>query len=461
MGALRFDANGWQARVGSGFDADAVARLADALGRTWAWRYEGSTILVGYDGRRDSQRMALLAGEVIAASGMRVVVSQSVCPTPALDWAVAQDPLCVGGVMVTARRMPYEYGGIIVRRGDGGHIDSGFADAVERSLSTSAPTARGSVERADIMEGYLRRLAEECDTALVESADLRVVVDPLYGAGSTWASSLVSRVGVQVVPLHDRCVPDFRGLHPHAREPWVDECECAVRESRADLGIVLDGDCGHMAVVDGTGRMVSPHDLAPLALEHVVLQRGRRGRVVATVASSARIARQAERLDCDFSMVPVGFESVYRELLDEDVVLATEEGGGICIPSFVHERDALLTTLMLLELVAGTGESISALVDDCERNVGVMEYGTRDMRLDFGSVQRLRNMLPGMNPPEVLGMVPQRVSHADGLRLDLPDGSWLLLRPSRTQPVVRAVCEGSSTAQRDELLSFASSLCNA
>lgn len=461
MGQIRFETRGWYARVGDGFDADAVARVAHALGQTWSWRNEGATVLVGYDNRRDSRRMAVLAGEVIAAFGMHVVVSQNVCPTPALGWAVAQDPLCIGGVMLTARMLPYEYGGILVRPADGGHIDATFATMVEQRIPPSAPTERGQVEFGDFTTDYIECLARQCDVSLVGGADLTVAVDPLYGAASGLASRLIERVGCTVVPVHDQAVSNYRGLHPSAREPWVDECERVVRKSGADLGFVFDGDCGHMGVVDGRGRLVSPHDLAPLMLEHVVCQRGLHGRVVATVGCSARIARQAERLGCEFTLVPVGFESVYLELYEGDVILATEEGGGICIPSFVPERDALLTSLMLLEFVAGKSESVTELVDECEQKVGVMEYGTRNMRLDFGAVQRLRNMLPGMNPAEVLGMEPQRVSHADGLRLELPDGSWLLLRASRTEPIVRAVCEAPSAVRRDELLSFATMLCNA
>jgi phosphomannomutase len=251
---------------------------------------------------------------------------------------------------------------------------------------------------------------------------------------------------------------DFRGLHPHAAEPWVDECERTVVGEGADIGIVLNGDCSRGAVIDANGRLVSPHDVAPLVLEHLVRQRGALGRVVATAASSVRIERQAVRLDCDFTRVPVGFESVYREFADGDVILGTEELGGICHPHHLPERDALESSVMLLEYVAGAGEGVRGLVNSFEAQVGSLEYLARDIRLDFGQTQRLRNLLPGINPPNVLGEVPFAVTHPHGLRVELEDGSWLLVRAATSGAGARVVAEAGDAARVSELINLATTI---
>ena len=357
--------------------------------------------------------------------------------------------------MITASRRPYTYGGIRVRQADGGPVSALFARTVDQRIEALPTTARGPITYANLVEGYLDQIERDTDTALVANAGLTVVLDPLYGAGCGYAQQLLERIGCKVVVTHGEPVPDFRGLHPHAGEPWVDECERLVTGRHASMGIVLNGDCSRSAIVDEAGRLVSPHDIAPLVLEHIVRQRGRQGRVVATAASSVRVERQAERLDCDFTRVPVGFDSIYREFQDNDVILGTEEMGGICIPQHIPERDGLLCSLMLVEYVAGAGEGVRALVGQCEAEIGSMEYMARDIRLDFGQSLRLRNLLPGLNPPDVLGEQPVMVTHPSGLRVELADGSWVLLRVASSGAGARAACEAPTVARASALLSWA------
>lgn len=435
-----------------GFDEAGVTRAASALGEIWSQRYVGSTVLVGYDARRDSKRFARLTGEILAAYGLRAVVSDRICPTPVLGWAVARDPLCIGGVMITATRMPHEYGGFFMRDADGGPVSSSFSSAVAQRAKMAPTTERGEVEYQDFVTPYIDDLVAETDGNLIAEAGLRVVVDPLYAAGSGYVTSLFERLGCEVVPIHDKVVSDFRGLHPDAREPWVDECERAVREHHADMGVVFDGDCGRFSLIDDAGRLVSPHDVAPIVLEHIVRQRGKHGRVVGTVATSARLSRQAERLGCEYTMVAVGREALHREFQEGDVILAADENGGICIPPHSGVRDGILAATMVLELLAGTRDTVSDLIASLGEKVGRLEYVAADMRLDFGATQRLRNLLPGLNPPSVCGDEPISVSHADGLRLTMPDGAWLLLRASHSGAGARVCAEREGMARSRELL---------
>ena len=458
MAKVRFGVNGWQARLGHGFDEGVVVRVASALGETWSALGEGSRVLVGYDTRRDSKRLALVAGQVLAGYGLEAVVSDRVCPMPALGWSVNRDPLCVGGIMLTAMALPCDYGGIIACQADGSPLGSREAALIDQRMGTAQKRGRGSVAYADLVSAYIESIAVKSDVSLIERSDLTIVLDAMYGSGCGYARTLLERLGCKVIALHDSPYPDFRGLHPSAHEPWVDECERAVVSHHANMGLVLDGACEHFAVIDETGRLVSQHDLAPIILEHVVRQRGKHGRVVGTVASSARISRQAERLDCDYTMVPVGFDSIYREFGEGDVILATDETGGICVPSHVPMRDGFIGAVMFLEYVAAMPDAVSALVDDLVEHIGQLEYASRDVRLEAASAQRLRNMLPGISPEDVLDDLPSpvaRVSHADGLRVTLEDGSWLLLRPSRTGPAARAYAEASVPAAARHLAGLA------
>lgn len=455
MGIIRFDINGWRSRVSDDFNEESVVRIAHAVGTLWAQHNKGARAMVGYDTRRDSKRLAVVAGKVLSACGLQAVVSDRACPTPALSWSIAHDASCVGGLMLTASYMPCEYGGILVRQADGGPVTPQFANAVDHAIEPSPTALRGAVAYANLVSRYLDALAEGADSALLAAAHPRVVVDPMYGAGYDCATRLFERLGCEVIALHDKPISDFRGLHPDAVEPWVDECERAVLQHKADLGIVLDGDCNRFAIIDEDGKLVSPHDLAPLVLEHVVRQRGQQGRVVSTAASSVRIARQADLLDCDYTMSAVGVDALYREFYDGDVILATDETGAIFVPSHFPERDGLLGAVMLAELVAGSGESVRAMVAQCEAQIGTMEYAARRLRLDPAQTQRLRNLLPGLDPTDALREQPVFITRPGGLRAELEDGSWVFLSPSRTGAGALAVCEAPTRARCAQLLNAA------
>ena len=218
------------------------------------------------------------------------------------------------------------------------------------------------------------------------------------------------------------------------------------------MGFLIDCDGDRAGVVDENGNILLPHELSPLVLGHLVENRGESGRVVVTLTCSARIARQAERLGCELTSVPVGFSRIYREMREGDVVLGAEEYGGLAFPSHLPERDGLLACLLVVELVAKSGLSVRQLVSSMGDRIGHMRYTRRDVRLDPAATQAFRNVLPGLNPGLVAGRRPVEVSHADGLRLQFDDGSWVLMRPSRSDPVVRVYSEAPTEGERDRLL---------
>ena len=248
-------------------------------------------------------------------------------------------------------------------------------------------------------------------------------------------------MGCRVLELHNDEAPAFGGLHPSPSEPWVDKAEQAVRQRGFDGAIVLDGDGDRLGLVDENGRFVTPHLMEALILEHLVRNRGQRGRVVATWSSSAYIKRQASRLDCAYTPVPMGFTRIYGEFVDRDVLMGCEELGGVAYPAHLAERDAILSGLLLVEYLSTSGVKVSDLVNELVYDLGELHYINRDIRLDAASTQSFRNILPGLNLNKVCGMTPVSVGHADGLLLRFEDDSWVQLRPSRTKPLVRACAE--------------------
>lgn len=226
----------------------------------------------------------------------------------------------------------------------------------------------------------------------------------------------------------------------------------------ADLGILVDGDGDRAAAVDECGNILAVRELTPLLLSYIGGELGMRGRVVTTLTCSASVELEAQKLGLEYTSVPVGFGRIYRELQEGDVLLGAEEYGGISIPAHLKERDGLLVSLLLVQMVSKSGLTLRELVNKLDAEIGSRRYIRRDVRLEPALTQAFRNVLPGLNPQEIAGRVPVEVSHADGLRLKFDDDSWVLMRPSRTDSVVRVYAEAPTARERDELLESACSI---
>ena len=452
---IRFGADGWHARYDGDFTPDSVARLATGLGALWAEEGDGPVVYVGYDTRPKSKSLAAEVSGILASFGLDVRLSDSVCPTPAVGFACSRDEAAAGGVIVTASKRSAAYGGVVIRGPRGGSRPTEFYEKLERTIPAVPTDERAPFTKVDLLTPYLEALVGLVDADAIAAAELSVVVDPMYGATKRLVGPLFERLGVKAHFIHTKKSADFGGIHPEPIHPWTADCEQVVLDKGADLGLIFDGDGDRAAVVDDTAALLTPHQLTPLILEHLVCNRGMQGRVVTTLSSSISTRELASILGCPFTSVPVGFSRLYREILVGDVLMAAEEYGGIAFPFHFWERDALLVCLLICEMLAVSGRRLSELKQELAAQVGDLRYARRDVRLDAAACQAFRNILPGLNPAEVAGDIPCEVGHADGLRLEFADKSWVLMRPSRMDPIVRIYSEAPTREERDAKLDAA------
>lgn len=455
---IRFGNDGWKTRCDDGFNADNAARVADALGFLWAEAQEGATVYVGYDTRRDSRSIAEVVAGAIASYGLNVKLSAVACPTPAIAWTCAHDARAVGAVVVTASELSCEYGGIIVRGSDGGPCPRAFLDEVERAVPSAVPSDGGEFSTGDFVSAYVADLKGLVDAEAIRDFSPKVIVDPMYGSAAGIVSQLMRDLGCEVVEIHQKSLGDFGGIHPSPTDPWADECEQAVVEMGAHMGVVLDCDADRAGLIDENGSLVAVREFVPLVIRSLMGREAKGKRVVSTLTSSALIERQARMLDLEYTPVSVGFNYIYNEMGEGDVLLGAEEYGGICIPSHLRERDGIFACLLALETLCKSGKKISELVERQDRELGHTCWIRRDVRIEAASAEALRILLPGVNPSEIAGKAPTEVSHADGLRLGFEDGSWVLIRQARAAPVVRVYAEAPDTASRDALVDAACAL---
>lgn len=452
---LRITSDGWTSRLDEDFTEENVVRLVDALADIWSQAAPGAIVYVGFDARPEAERFACLVGRVLAGRGLAAMVSDRFCPLPALAWICAEDQRACGGVMVTGSSNPSEYLGVKIYTADGSVIPPEMAAQVEARIEGEPSGVRGAIERKDLVTSYLGHLTELVDKEAIAASGLDVVFDALYGSARGYLPSVLEALGVSVREIHGEPDDEVEDIHPKAAEPWVDACEGVVVEAGAAAGLVSDGDGMRSAAVDDTGRFVSAHQINALVLRHLVEHRGAAGRVVLDVSASMLARRVAKRAGHRVTVRPIGFEHMAKELHKGDVLVGIEGSGGIALGGYMYERDGLAALLIVLEMMAQSGKTLSRLVDELGEEVGTTSYARRDLRVEPGQIEMFRMMLPGLNPQSVAGKTPVAVSHMDGLRLEFEDESWVLMRPSRTRSIVRVYAEAATVQKRDSLLEAA------
>ncbi|WP_165253936.1 phosphoglucosamine mutase [Adlercreutzia sp. ZJ304] len=479
MSDIHFGTDGWRAIIGEGFTEENLRKVVNAAALVFAEDAAKAgaaagapgVLYVGHDCRLDAHHFAEIAANTAANHGFRVKLTQDYCPTPTLCWSVAHDDEAVGGIMLTSSHNPAEYLGVKLRMADGGASPKEFTDRVEQAMDAienasdganaqSANSANvsnkvGTVAEVDLMTPYLAALRELVDTEAIRAANLRIVVDPLFGAGRAYLANLLRDMGVEVVEINNAADPTFDGLHPEPIPPWVDRGLAKVRELGYDALFINDGDADRIGAGDSRGNFVNPHRIITLITQHMV-NRGETGRVVSTITASALLDRLCRKLELELISTPVGFKWIYGEMEKGGVMVGGEESGGIGLPGHVKERDGLLMALLLTEMMAQTGKDLGTLVDEMLEDLGHLEFARRGLTVSDAQMSNFRNQtIPNFAPEEVCGSRVVGEDRRDGVKFMLEGDAWVMMRPSGTEPLVRIYAEAETTDKVEALLDWA------
>lgn len=463
MADIHFGTDGWRAIIGEDFTPDNLNRVVAAAARIFKEEAVAAgrdpqapgTLIVGHDCRQDAHAYAELAAQVAAGEGFNVLLTEDYCPTPTLCWSVAHNDDAVGGIMLTSSHNPAEYLGVKLRMADGGASPAEFTDRVEAVLPPEPTDILGPFQTADLMTDYLAALRELVDVEAIRGANLRVVCDPLYGAGRHYLAGLLRDMGVEVVEIHNAEDPTFAGLHPEPIQPWVDEGLAKVGELGYDALFINDGDADRIAAGDSRGNYVNAHRIITLLTKHMV-DRGETGRVVSTVTASAMLDRMCRKLGLELVSTPVGFKWIYGEMEKGGVMIGGEESGGIGLPDHVKERDGLLMALLLTECMAQSGKDLGTIIDEMLADIGRLEFARRGLSITDDQMARFRaETVPTYTADEIAGKHVLDVDRRDGVKLLLEGDAWVMMRPSGTEPLVRIYAEAATTDEVNELLDAA------
>ncbi|HPC61337.1 MAG TPA: phosphoglucomutase/phosphomannomutase family protein [Verrucomicrobiota bacterium] len=462
MGTIRFGTDGWRAVIAEDFTMRNVARVAQAAADYWRAQPPPGTqplVVVGYDRRFLSREFAECVAEVMAGNQFRVLLCPDPSPTPSVSFAVRAHQ-AAGGVMITASHNPARFNGFKLKSHFGGSAGPELCQAVEsfldrhpvQSLPFAEARAAGVVRIRDLRPAHFAAVKRLVDFALISRSRLRFAHEALFGTGAYCFDRLLAGTTCRVTTLNGAHDPLFGGINPEPIEANYGPTQAFLRRHPHDLCLVTDGDADRIGAMDGRGRYVSTHQVICLLLRHLVVRRQGRGRVVKALSTTSMVDKMCAAYGLELTETGVGFKYIGAEMIKGGVLLGGEESGGIAFPGHIPERDGIAGGLMLLEMLATERVAIGRLIARLEREFGPHCYGRKDIHYPLEQRAQLIAHLQRHPPDRLLRSPVAAVRTFDGVKFVAEDSSWLMLRGSGTEPVLRIYAESASRGAVEKLL---------
>ena len=458
---IKFGTSGWRAIIADEFTFANVRLTAEAIGRYVKTQNPSPTVLVGYDTRFASEDFGREAARVLTSQGIRVNLCSRAVPTPAVALTIMKGKLD-GAINITASHNPGEYSGIKFSGSDGApalpNVTGAIESEIERLQKSNWEFSAGSADNAriamvDIGPAYLRDLATKVDFPKIRAAGISIGYDALHGSGAGYLDRVLADNGVPALTLHlDRDVY-FGGHHPEPAEEQMSELKQAMLKNSLQLGLATDGDADRFGVMDEGGDFIFPNELIAMLIDYLVESRGWTGGVARSVATTHLIDRVAKLHGLELLETPVGFKYIGEYIKEGRIILGGEESAGLSIRGHVPEKDGILACLLIAEMLASRGKSLKNQLKDLFSQVGPVYNRRLNVRLDPAITARVKAKIAS-EVSEFHGRRVMRQNRVDGLKLIFGDDSWVLMRPSGTEPVVRFYAESTSTADLDKLLEY-------
>jgi phosphoglucomutase len=458
--AIRFGTSGWRAIIGDEFTFANVRIVTQAICATLRRNAEKRRlVIVGYDTRFLGERFAEVCVKELAEQGFDSLLCQSPTPTPTISHAI-RSRKAAGGINFTASHNPPEYSGMKFSTAEGAPALPEITKQVEQYASIIAtgtfPANRtghgkGKVEDYDPGPAYLADLNGKIDFAAIKRAGGTYAYDPLWGTGRGYLDKVLREHGIKVTTVHDWRDVLFGGRSPEPDDEHLDELRAAMKKKGCALGLATDGDGDRFGVVDADGAFITPNQLIALLFDYLAESRGWTGGVARSVATSHLVDRVARARGREVYETPVGFKFIGELILDGKVILGGEESAGLSMQGHYPEKDGLLACLLAAEAVAVRGASLGEQLAELYGRVGRLEAKRIGVRLTPAVQKSLPERLK-REPSTIGGRKIDSINRADGVKFLFADGSWLLMRPSGTEPLVRIYAEAESTAELEALL---------
>jgi len=461
---IKFGTDGWRAVIAEDFTFDNVRFCAQGVADYVRQAgLESRGLVIGYDNRFASEDFAAAAAEVIAGNGIRVFLSPRSTPTPVVSYGVTLKK-AAGAIVITASHNPARWNGFKLRVADGSSAPSEVISEVEKYVNRAYDTGtaerlpleqalkRGIIEYYDLTSLYMERAARFVELDKIRAAKLKVVIDPMYGAGAGYLKNLLTGSTIEIIEINGERNPAFPGINPEPIAVNLEKLSATVLEQGADIGLASDGDADRIGIVDENGVFLTQLQVFALLCYYLLEICGERGPLVKTITATSMIDRLGEIYKVPVYETSVGFRYVAPVMTAENALIGGEESGGYGFRGHVPERDAITASLYFLDFMVRTGKTPSQLLADLYNKVGPHHYHRIDVHFPEEERQNIADHIRSSFPATIENVRVVKTDTTDGFRFTLEDGSWLLIRFSGTEPMLRVYAESDSLSRVDRFL---------
>ncbi len=461
---IKFGTSGWRGIIADDFTFARVRAVTQAIADHLAAQgLKEKGVVVGYDTRFLSERFAQEAAQVLAAAGIHAYLSNRDVPTPVVAYEIIRRK-AAGGINFTASHNPPEYNGLKFSPAWGGpalpettkDIETRANGLLEKNSIAAMPMAEaknaGLVEDADLRKSYLDDIRRKIDFDVIKKAKLRVAADLLYGTGRGYLDSALLDAGCSLAAIHGNRDPLFGGHAPEPSEENLAELAGMMKKGKFDIGLSVDGDADRFGILDADGLYINPNQVLALVLDYLCRTRGWKGGAARSIATSHLIDAVAKKHGIEVYETGVGFKYIGDLLVQGKIIFGGEESAGMTIKDHVPEKDGIVACMLVAEMVARERKPIKELLKRLFKEVGTILNQRVNIHLDESNRKAVADRLsqPIM---ELDGLrVKGKKATSDGTKYMLEDDSWVLMRASGTEPVVRLYVESSSEQRIRDLV---------
>jgi phosphomannomutase len=461
MNKIKFGTDGWRAIIAKEYTTDNVARVSIAVADWLNENKSNPSIVIGHDCRFSGELFAETAAKVLASKGVLVKLAKGFVSTPMVSLGVVNENASLG-VVITASHNPPSYNGYKLKGDFGGPLLPKEITEVENkipdlntidydSISLANLVAQGKVIYIDLEDMYIKHAQANFDLEVIRNSNMNFAYDAMFGSGM----NVVKRLLPKTTLLHCDENPGFLGIAPEPIHRNLQEFSDLIKNNSLDCGLATDGDADRIGLYDSKGNFVDSHHIILLLIHYMVKYKGVKGKVVTAFSCSVKIKQICKYYDLDQETVKIGFKHIAGKMITENVMIGGEESGGIAITGHIPERDGIWIGLILFEFMAKSGKSLEDLIAEVYEIVGEFAFERIDLHIDNEIKLKIINDCKKGKFNQFGKYKVERTETTDGFKFFFDEDTWLMIRPSGTEPVLRTYAEASSQEKVFDILADA------
>ena len=458
MTKIKFGTDGWRAIIAKEYTTDNVARVSIAVADWLNENNDSPSVVIGHDCRFAGELFAETAAKILASKGVLVKIAKGFVSTPMVSLSVVKESANLG-VVITASHNPPTYNGYKLKGDFGGPLlPADITDVENRipesnsvdldAISIESLVTEGKIIYVNLEEIYCKHAEENFDLDAINNSDMNFAYDAMFGAGM----NAVKRLLPKATLLHCDDNPGFLGIAPEPIHRNLQEFSDLMKNNDLDCGLATDGDADRIGLYDSKGNFVDSHHIILLLIHYMVKYKGMSGKVVTAFSCSVKVEQMCKYYDLDQETVQIGFKHIAGKMITEDVLLGGEESGGIATSGHIPERDGIWMGLILFEFMAKSGKSLENLIDEVYAIVGEFAFERIDLHIDNDKKLKIIEDCKAGEFTQFGKYKVDRIETIDGFKFFFDADTWLLIRPSGTEPVLRTYAEASTQEKAFDIL---------